>query len=172
MSVRQLIVDGITVPTYAASAITQRFEELKAVSTPRLADGSASQRELWSGKWRIVTNGGSLAPSGLQNLAYGASFSMSCVESLAINSASNVINIPSARRSDAGSEPIGFAEVGGILIPTAVAMSVDQATLTPVSGADQYQVRWFPVLTVVLISFNQELRRGSGTGWQLVCEEA
>lgn len=172
MSVRQLIVDGITVPTYAATQVTQRFEEIKRVATPRLADGSASQRELYSGKWRIVTNGGALAPSGLQALSYGTTFSMSCIESQALNSASNVINIPSARRSDAGSEPFGFAEVNGILIPTAVAMSVDQATLTPVTDADQYQVRWFPVFTVVLISFNHELRRGAGTSWQLVCEEA
>lgn len=171
MSVRQLIIGGITVPVWGMTGVTQSYTPLQAVDRRRTAAGSLVQRSLWTGKLRTVISGDGPAPSGLQEIDTSASYTIACVTPLAINSASNVIDIPSNRRVDSGSTPIGFAEVNGSLQPTPVSMNVDQATLTIVSGATAYQVRWFPILTVLSDPIRQDLQRSSGFGWSLTAEE-
>lgn len=171
MSVRQLVIDGVTVPVWASTKLDQSYERVQAVTRRRTADGSLVQRSLWTGKLKTVLSGGGLAPSGLQAIDTSAAFDLWCIKPIAINSASNVIDIPAARRSDSGSEPFGFAVVGNAMVATPVAMSVDQATLTTVAGATAYQVRYFPVLSVMADPVQEDLSRGFGFGWKLEAEE-
>ena len=172
MSVRTLIIGGITVPVWACTDLRQSYEPIEVVYQSRKRNGALVYRELYSGLIRTQLSGGGLAPSGLQALVAGATVSLSCIKPMAINSASNVIDIPAARRSDAGSEPQGFAVVGDIMLPTPVAMNVNEATLTTVAGASAYQVRWYPVLSVIVTSrLEDELSRGAGFRWSLVAEE-
>ena len=171
MSVRKLIIDGITIPTWASLTIKQSYESIQGVSRDRTADGTLRQREIWAGKIRTIITGGGNAPSGIQEIDTSGSYTIHCIKPLSINSASNVINIPASRRSDAGSHPFGFAIIGDEMIETAVSMAVNEATLTAVAGADGYQVRWFPVITVMSDPVQEDLARGSGFGWMIEAEE-
>lgn len=171
MSVRQLIVDGVTVPVWATTDFDQQINPIEAVYQSRKKNGGLVQRTLYTGKYSTSISGGGLAPAGLDDINTGSSITIHCVEPLSISSASNVINIPSNRRADVGSEPQGYAEVNGALVSTPVAMNGDQATLTIVSGATGYQVRWYPILTVIAKPLRKTLARGSGHRWVLEAEE-
>lgn len=172
MSVRKLVVGGITVPVWASTDVTQSYEVIEAVSRRRTADGSLIQRIAWTGKLRTEISGGGFAPPGLQSLNTAVAVEIWCIEPLALNSASSVFTLPANRRSDTGSEPHGFAVVGDQLIATPCNLVTNTATLTPVAGATGYQVRWFPVLTVFAEPVRQELARGSGFRWSMMAEEA
>ena len=172
MTVRTLVVDGITVPVWASTDLTQEYRPLQAVTRRRLADGSAIQRSLWTGKTATTIAGGGFAPSGLQAVDTSDSFDIWCIEPIAINGASNVFTLPAARRSDTGSEPFGFAVVGEQLVETPCGVVTNTATLTTVIGATGYQVRYFPILTVFADPIREDLNRGSGFGWTLEAEEA
>lgn len=171
MSVRQLIVDGVTVPVWASTDFTQTIDPVEAVFQSRKKSGGLVQRTLYTGKYMTQISGGGLAPAGLDAINTGTPTTLHCIEPLSISSASNVIDIPSNRRADAGSEPAGYAELNGSLVSTPVSMNVDQATLTIVPGATGYQVRWFPILTVIFKPVKKRLGRGSGHGWILEAQE-
>jgi len=174
MSVRKLIVDGITVPVWSSTGIRQEYAPIEAVSRTRTADGSLIVRELWSGKLRTTISSDGPAPPGLRAIDNSNPYEIWCIAPIAINSASNVITLPATKRSDTGSEPLGFAEVGAEMVPTPLVLSgLDDttATLTTVSGATQYQVRYFPKLTVMSPPVRFSLTRGVGYDWTLEAEE-
>ena len=171
MTVRALVIDGITVPVWSCTDLTQTYIPLQAVTRRRFADGSAVQRIAWTGKLRTNISGGGFAPSGLQEIDTSDSFLIWCITPIAINGASNVFTLPATRRTDSGSEPFGFAVVGDQLIETPCAVVTNTATLTTVAGATGYQVRYFPILTVFADPIQQDLARGSAFGWTLEAEE-
>ena len=172
MTVRTLVVDGVTVPVWASLDIRQELEPLEGAASGRLRDGAAYKRKRWGGKRRTVITGGGNAPSGLQAIDTDTSFEIWCIVPVAINSATaGPITLPTARRSDAGSEPHGFAIVDGAMVPTTCNVVGDDATLGAVSGASSYQVRYFPVLTVIGGPVEEDLQRATGFGWQLTAEE-
>lgn len=178
MTVRQLVVDGITVPVWSTTGIQQSYEPQQAVYRRRTADGALVQRSLWSGKLRTVIAGNGFAPSGLQEVDTSAAFEIWCVEPIAINSALTTVTIPANRRVDTGAEPLAFAVVGIELVPTTItnltdinAKTTNDAILQSVAGAAGYQVRYFPVLTVMADPIRQDLNRGTGFGWRLEAEE-
>ena len=168
---RQLIVDGLTVPIWSSTEFTQVIEPVEAVYQSRKKNGGLVQRTLYTGKLRTTIDGGGLAPAGLDNINTGTSTTIHCIEPLSITSPVRIIDIPSNWRSDAGSEPHGFAEVGGALVSTDVTMNVDEATLDAVAGATAYQVRWYPILTVICRPLRKTLNRGVGHRWTLEAEE-
>ena len=68
-----------------------------------------------------------------------------------------MLTLPAARRTDAGFVPIGYALItpdGGDAMldprwqPADVALAGDVATVTPATGALQYQVWYWPQVTV------------------------
>lgn len=90
-----------------------------------------------------------------------------------IQSASNVITLPAARRVDAA--PYGFAlDAIGLLRPVGVSVAGNAATLAVWAGAVSYQVLYYPLLTVrapagVRVEYDAA---GAAAGWELVFEEA
>lgn len=172
-AVRQLIVDGVAVPVYAMTGISQRYEPVHATYRARMVDGSGKQRTLWSGKLRTVITGQGLIPAGLSAIDFTASFTLSCVAHRAINSASRVITLPAARRSDSGSTPYGRAAVGDTWVDAPVASLVgDTLTLTEISGATQYQAVYFPELTVFADPPTEDHpEHGPSFSWSLTAEE-
>jgi len=177
MSVRQLKIDGITVPVWASAELQQVYERIESVSWRRTANGTLVERILWQGKLRTRINSTGPAPSGLRDISTTASFELWCIQPLEKNGGTSIA-IPTNRRADSGSEPLAFAEVGTEMLPTAitniadiVAGTSDTATIQSVSGASQYQVRWFPVLTVRARPIKQTFNRARGFSWELEAEE-
>ena len=119
-------------------------------------------------------------PSGLESLDYDDPLTLLCGGPFTILSASNVIALPAARRTDAGYTPVGYARKsgagaavgGGELVPTPLSIATDAATLTPVSGATGYQVAYWPALTVIATppTFEADLP-GAAHRWTLTAEE-
>ena len=171
LNVRVLIVDGQEIPVQASHTLDQDYEELESKSRRRFLDGGLWQRKTWGGKLKTTITGSGIAPAGIQQLDTDNPITIACVASRGINSVSNVIALPVARRADAGSEPFGFAIVNEALVETPVNVVADVATLTIVPGANQYQVRYFPLLTVLADPLQESLQRGSAHNWTLIAEE-
>lgn len=172
MSVRQLIVGGVTVPVYAMTNISQQYGDISARSRKRTADGTLVIRSLWSGKLSTVITGAGLIPAGLQDIDFDSDFELSCIAHRAVNSATNTITIPAARRADTGSEPYGRALVGAKWIATPVTGIVaNVATLTPVTGASLYQCVYFPKITAAGDLTEGKPQHGPLFGWTLTAEE-
>jgi len=178
--VRLLIVDGVTVPVFASTTISQTYDKQSATYRSRMRSGTLKQRKVWpSGGAKLITTitGSGMIPPGIGEdglVDYDNSFVLSCVGHRAITSTSNVIALPAARRSDSGSEPYARVRVAGTdkWVPTAVSVVGNTATLTTVTGAAQYQCLYFPEITVFADPPTEEKpRHGPEFSWTLVAEE-
>jgi hypothetical protein len=165
MSTRNLIVGGIEIPVYALiDAFAQDYEEIAAIAGLRMSDGSLIIQRAWpaSGNYKLRTtiSGGGSLPAPLDGLDRGSAHEISCAESRAIGSASNIITLPTGRRSDTGHTPQGYALVSGELVSTPLTIGGNVATLTTVAGAQHYQVRYWPKFSGMIT------HRSSGNPWQ------
>lgn len=165
-----LIIGGIEIPLAAQLELSQTYEPIQAASIIRMADGGAVKQTAWSGKLLTRIRGKGWAPHGLNALDYSASMELSCIAQRSITSASNVITIPAARRSDLA--PTGFAVVDDQLISTSISIVTNTATLGTVSGATFYSVYYYPKITVFA---NPPTENNTHTSaeydWEMVCEQ-
>lgn len=175
MSVKSLQIGPVTIPVYATvGGLTQRYEPLGPESILRVASGRGVKQMTWS-KIRIVTSGSGTVPPGLDGLDYSQSMVLRCVTPRGIALQPDVLTtmLPATRRSDAGHEPFAVAELPGPrYVRTALVLAGNVATITPVTGAIAYLVRYYPEYTV------WAKRPGAGGDhrqsthdWELVCEE-
>lgn len=173
MSRRQpdLAVNGLRIPLQIGAQIQQSYEDLGGFTLLRLGAGAAVPQQSWR-KTRTTLSAQGIAPPGLAAVDWTQPVTLSCVAARSIQSASNIINIPAERRTDA--PPYGWAVMpDGTLKPTLVAAAGSTATLTPVAGAAGYQVLWYPLLSVyavagVRVSYDAA---GAAAAWEIVCEE-
>lgn len=137
-----------------------------------MRSGGNRQRTTWTGKLRTSISGNGVIPPGISGIDETQSITLACVEPRSIVSTSENIAIPAARRADAGSEPYGRALTGDTWVDTPVNMNGNTAELTPVSGATQYQVVWFPLLTVFFDPIVEDKpSHGPTYGWAITAEE-
>lgn len=166
-----LTIDGIRLPLAVAGAISQTYEDFGGFGLLRLGLGAAVHQEVWR-KTRTTLSASGLIPPGLAAVDWTAAHTLGCVAPRSIQSASNVIALPAARRTDAA--PYGFAvDAIGLLRPVAVGVAGNTATLAVWAGAVSYQVLYYPLLTVrapagVRVEYDAA---GAAAGWELVCEE-
>lgn len=169
-----LSINGLLMPLHVGAQATQEYEDFGGfTATPlRFADGAGLVQEAWRRvRTSIVASG--VVPPGLYGIDWSAPVTLGCIAARSIQSASNVITIPVARRTDAA--PYGFAiTAAGLFKPTPVGLAGNVATLGAVAGAIGYQVLWHPLLTVLApagprLSWDAQ---GAVSGWQLVAEEA
>lgn len=170
---------GVVVPIESALDFSQTYEPLGGVARLRMMSGALVQQVGWR-KLRTTLSGAGWWPSGLEGLDYDSALSLLCAAPRAILSASNVIALPAARRTDAGYTPIGHARLsggatavgGGELVPTPLTIAADVATLTAVAGATGYQVAYWPVLSVLADPPTMEADLpGAAHRWTLTAEE-
>lgn len=177
--VRLLIVDGVVVPVYASTEINQRYEKRRGATRYRMADGSLRQRRVWPATGaKIVTtiSGNGVIPAGIGedgDVNYDGPIVISCIAPRAVTTTSTSIALPASRRNDAGSLPFGRALLlNEVWVSTAVSMAGDIASITPVTGATQYQVVYFPQITVFADPPTEDKPgRGPSFGWTLTAEE-
>ncbi len=145
-----LAVNGRLITLAAGGVITQSFEDFGGFSTLRFASGVGLAQESWR-KVRTTISASGWVPAGLDDIDWSAPVTIGCVKTRSIKSASNVITIASARRTDA--PPYGFS-IGprGNLRAAAVTMAGNVATIAPTADATGYVVLWYPEMTVLATS--------------------
>lgn len=143
---------GVPIPILALLPSGQTFDPMTRETIHPMGDGSSEKQVLAGsvGKLRTTIRGEGPIPPGLDGLDFTGPLLLKSGAGREITSTSNVITIPSARRGDAGYVPWGRAFVNDKPISTPVAMSVDEATLTIVTGASAYQVLWYPQFNVLV----------------------
>ena len=150
------VLGGVVVPVESVLDFTQGYEPLGGTARLRLMSGAAVQ-QVWWRKLRTTLSGAGWWPSGLEGLDYDSALTLLCAAPRTLLSASNVIALPAARRTDTGYMPVGHARLpgagtevgGGELVRTVVGVVDHVATLSPVAGATGYQVAYWPALSVL-----------------------
>lgn len=167
---RSLIVGGIEIPIRASHVLSQSYTPVQATTRLRMANGALKQQTSWSNKSTTEISADGVIPAGLQLLDYSQSIIIKCVAERAVSSASNVITVPSARRSDYGIE--GRAMVGNNLVKTPVSLVGNVATLTAVTDATLYQAIYWPELACFCDPPSESRGvRSMNYGWSLTGEE-
>ncbi|QDF95204.1 hypothetical protein CJ010_00865 [Azoarcus sp. DD4] len=164
-----LVINGIAFPVRAAGRITQTYAPLGGFATRRTASGRLIAQETWR---RISTqiSAEGLIPAALDSIDWSGELTIACVATRARQSATPSITLPAARRTDAA--PYGFGLVGHQLVPTAVSMAGDVATLAAVAGASAYTVLYYPLLVMRSAGPQEQYdAAGAVAGFNLSAEE-
>lgn len=175
--IRALIVAGVEVPLDAAHELNTTYESLERSEIHLMGDGSTRKQVLegTQDKLKVTISGAGTIPAGLQGIAFQGPVLVQCQAHRAITSASNIITLPAARRSDTGSEPYARAYTGGEWVATAIVdITANVATITQVAGASYYQVVYFPEILANIENGGPRENRGRGnkSTWSMVCWEA
>jgi hypothetical protein len=180
MSLTTLIIGGIEIPVYALTDdFRQDYEEIAGISSARMGDGSLLIQRAWptaaaNYKLRTTISGGGSLPAPLDSLNRGASVEISCAEPRRITGATptaTTITLPAGRRSDSGYAPTAWALVGGLLVSTPVSIATNTATVTAVSGAQHYHVRYWPKFSGLITHKTGGEPWQARRGWSVTLEE-
>lgn len=155
-------------------SLTQTYSELRAEEQRRAADGSLYIRRAWAGKLRTEISGEGKLPLALAQLDTSSPVTLACASPRHIAGDRTTITLPSTRRSGAAYAPLAWAIVDGDLVSTTVSITDDVATCGTVSGADAYQVAYWPHITAHITRATETLTTSSGQHsyrWQLIAEE-
>jgi hypothetical protein len=166
--IRTLELGGLVIPVQAAGDIEQTFETIGGVASGRMMSGAAWHQVHWR-KLKTRISGSGWTPPGLAGLDYDSQLTLKSVASRAIQAAGNVIVIPAARRSDYA--PTGYAIVNGRYVSTPLVLVTNTATLTTVSGAQGYGVRYWPQFNVYAEFSESNSPKGASWSWSVEAEE-
>lgn len=166
---KYISIDGITPPEESLIDFTQGYESLASATVKRKVSGAALVlNNPLNSKIRTNLQGGGYSTLGWDSIKVGQQYVMRCAEPIAVQTASNVITIPAARRSDTGHLPTGLAIANNQRIHSPATLTgTDEYTVTTVSGATAYQVAYYPEITVIITEFKREGK----FGWSLTAEE-
>lgn len=165
-----LKIGNIVIPGQAGFDLRQAYEPILARTLLRAKSGSGIPQFRWQ-KIRSTIAGSGWYPTALDALDLSATHAVSCIEPMSVYGAGTAITIPHTFRTDSGYSVQAAALLGDDLVETAVSMAGQVATLTPVAGASQYQVIYFPIITGLLTvnksgDIDNQLR-----GWTIEAEE-
>ncbi len=166
-----LIIGGIEVPVMAGLSLRQTYDPIGGSSVLRMQSGAAVKQTHWR-RWRTSIQADGWIPPGLDALDYSQALQLACVATRSIMTAVLVVELPAARRSDAGYAPRAWALVGEGWQSTAIAMAGDEATITPVADASRYKVDYYPLMTVFTDGPSEDVdASGAAFRWSLTAEE-
>lgn len=152
-----------------AGAPTQSYDGLGGASLGRLHGGAAVKMRHWRRTAITISGAGWMNP-GLDGLDYDSALELRCTHPQSVTSASTTIALTGTPRPDVA--PWGMALVGDQWVPTPCAVADGVATLTPVAGAELYQVAWMPVFQVFCERPPTGLDAGAGSfSWTITAEE-
>lgn len=172
MTIRTLEIGGLQLPIGASHGIEQNIEPFGGSSLLRMMAGNGVKQTHWK-RLRVRISGNGVIPPGLQALDYSQPMTIKCAGVRSIVSASNIITLPAARRSDTGYEPYGLAQLPrGDMVGTICNVVGNVATLAAVTGAIGYAACYWPQLTVFADEPTErvDVRRGARS-WDLIAEE-
>jgi len=173
-----LKIDSVEVANQAALQFSQTYSDVQAVDFRRTADGSGVLRSTGTSKLQTTITGRGWMPAGLATLDRTASHVIECATPDGVTASGTSVAIPANRRNDVDHMPLGFAQVNGSLQRTTItnlaalnAGTEDTATLTAVSGADLYQVNYWPKITAAITRLSETVDESGNFTWTLEAEE-
>lgn len=169
--------ESVTVPVYGAVELTQTYRPLEARTLYRYANGSAALRAQWSGKLATEISGKGLIPPALAGLNYSSTLTLSCIGHRSIFSSGAAVTLPAARRVDSEGTVIvrkwtADTYTSGTGTTTSGAPNVLNITLATGETHNQYEVVYFPKLTVFASPPEESWTQNDGFSWTLRAEEA
>ena len=169
---RSLSLGNIDIPILEVEEYSETIEKIGGFVLLRTVLGSGLRQCNWV-KHRITISGGGPLPASLLEVDHTNSHVLKLSAPQTIQSPSNVIVIPAARRTDVPLEAYAVMDVDGYLVEAnIISVVVDTVTLTAVAGAVAYRVNYWPQFTVFVDPpSSQTNRRGAVTQWTLNCEE-
>lgn len=167
-----MTINGLPVAGETLGDWQQSYEVYGGRAQLRFADGSGITQQAWT-RLRTTISGSGWAPAPILALCRSANTAeLGCIEPLSVHGVSNIITLPTARRSGGIYAPTGWAVVDGRLTSTPLSLVGDTATLTQVPGAVAYEAHYYPLLTVMAIACQNQLDgNGAVYGWSLTAEE-
>lgn len=160
-----LILGGITVPLHAGAPDVS-YAPAGGASDVVLAGGRPVRMRHWH-KELITISGTGWMATGLDALDWDAEHTLRCPKPRRMATHGTSVTLPSEPRPDV---PVGaHALVGKNWVGTPVTRAGRAVTITPVTGASQYSVYWYPQYTVLVTPPGEE--SGTDVSWQLVCRE-
>lgn len=164
-------IDNIKIPLRACLDFSQEYDHISAVTSTRTMNGSAIRQGTYT-KLKTTLTGSGGAPVGLSRLNTFISHTLKCSAPLAISSDTNIIILPSERRTDPDYIPVGYAFIEGEAIKTTVVLDGgNTATLGIIDYADEYQVLYVPQLTVHIEPVRETTDRSGRKSWTVIAEE-
>lgn len=167
--VPDLIIDSIVIPLQAFP-LAQAYSVLGGETLRRKLDGTAAKQSHWR-KLSVTITGEGWMPPALAGVDWTASVEISCITPRAMNSATNSVVLPTARRTDV--DCVAYAIIDGEAVSTPCTISTHTATATTVASADAYQFYYYPKLNFYSAGPTESVDRSTGTyTWTLEAEEA
>ncbi len=169
-------IGGLSVPLDSVLTFTQSYESIERSTIHRLGvSGRGVKQTLFGGKLRTSISATGWTAPGLSALDRSAEHELLCGATLSNSGGVSNIQIGalSRRRTDSGFEPVAYAIFADRHEKTPVSVDASgNCTITPVAGALQYKVDWYPKLTVLIVSFREDTQADSAQFiWDLVAEE-
>lgn len=149
--------------------IQQTYSTLSARTDTRLSSGALVRRESWADK--ILTK---ISASGIDAVSlliedFSQPLLIKCIAPRELTQASNIITLPSERRSDTNSDPYGKAYVPGVgWVETDVtSLITNTLTLDAVAGATLYKGFYYPEFTGLFTEPQENSSGGLNTSWSI-----
>ena len=169
-----LIIGGIWVPLLAGVSVQQSYTELKSGSVRRAADGTAIAQCVWRGKWATSIQCSGHIPPALQSLNWAEPHTIDCIQPREVQAVGLTATLPAARRPDIPATAVALIGTEGGWRETGVTVVGNLATLSAVSGAAAYRVRYFPRLICYAVGLqgpDESWSGGNSFSWSLDLEE-
>jgi len=176
VTIHRFELAGIPIPIEAGSAFAQHAYRQATRQTDLLMADNTIRRQIYAGsqnKLLVELSATDMpAPAGLASLDPAQSYTLRCGAPRTLAGLTHVIALPTARRTDAGYEPRGWAVVNGRRVLTPCNVAADTATLDAVTGASGYGVDYYPEIAG-LVDFEDTANGGQARyAWRLTVREA
>lgn len=166
------IIDDLEIPVLSCLDFNQDYDTISAFTTLRSMNGTGYRQGTYT-KIKTTLSGSGDIPSGLSSINVAIPHVLKCAAPMSITSTSNIITLPSGRRTDTGYEPVCYALVDGLSVDTDYTIIGNVATLDTVVGASAYQIVYVPELNVLIEPIKESVNmRQSSYSWTLTAEEA
>ncbi len=165
-----LLINNFEIVNAQGYRVQQSLSPVPSRTIRRLQNGAAVSMANFR-KLQTTITGSGFYPAGLDAVDWLQPITVHCVQRQSIRSASNIIALPTARRTDSGYTPDAGAIVGGELVPSPVSITDHVATITPVAAATGYLVQYFPILTIFADLETAEDIDGRVISWTINGEE-
>jgi len=163
-------IGALVIPEIAGFDVNIAYSAITSRSILRAKNGNAIIQSRWR-KLGISITGAGWLPDGLDGLNIDVVADIHSTAWLSVSSASNIITIPRAFRTD-DYTPQGIAIVGDQTVQSSVALSGSQATVSPVAGASLYQILYCPVITAVIVEITRDFDQQNNIWrWSISAEE-
>lgn len=144
MSMPSLFIAGVEI-ALQSFPFTQSYTPIGGSTVHRMLNGAGAKQTHWT-KLTTTISGDGIAPPGLAAVNWSVPVEILCIAPRSMFSSTNVLVLPTARRTDFADAVKACAIVGGKLQPTTISVVGNTATAVAVAGASGYQFIYFPRL--------------------------